>query len=261
MFRPDITDRDRRHLRIRTLPPGPPGGHPGCARVTRNRGPGAATIDVSLETGCGKSTILSRTSAHGHVVFAYDDRDQPNSSVHYYSDCPLFRKDTTTLVSGATQLTLPKYVSIGQWMSHCSMVPMAIPFRNSSITTCIRTYDRAPCSSSTTSTFRRFTGCINSCQKMRCLTWCTSSGRPLFSAALRHRSSRRSETGGSFRRTTSDVFRSIAASAVPHGRPDGSDAGAGAERERGQISRPFGENSKPSASRRSGGGMLPMNAD
>jgi hypothetical protein len=69
-----------------------------------------ATIDASLETGCGKSTILLSNLSARHVVFAYDDRDQPNSSVHYYSDCPLFRKDTTTLVSGATQLTLPRYV-------------------------------------------------------------------------------------------------------------------------------------------------------
>jgi hypothetical protein len=68
------------------------------------------TVNWSMETGCGKSTILLSNLSSRHVVFAYDDSEHPNSSIHYYSECPLFRQDTTTLVPGATQLTLPRYV-------------------------------------------------------------------------------------------------------------------------------------------------------
>jgi predicted O-methyltransferase YrrM len=67
------------------------------------------TVNWSMETGCGKSTILLSNLSSRHVVFAYNDREHLNSSIQYYSDCPLFREDTTTLVPGATQLTLPQY--------------------------------------------------------------------------------------------------------------------------------------------------------
>jgi hypothetical protein len=63
----------------------------------------------SMETGCGKTTILlSNLSAHHHT-FAYDDRDQDNSSVAYYVDCPLHRAERTTAIFGPTQQTLPEF--------------------------------------------------------------------------------------------------------------------------------------------------------
>jgi len=68
-----------------------------------------STLNWSMETGCGKTTILlSNLSAHHHV-FAYDDRTEARSSIRYYEDCPLFRRDRTTEVLGATQVTLPAF--------------------------------------------------------------------------------------------------------------------------------------------------------
>jgi len=67
------------------------------------------TVNWSMETGCGKTTILlSNLSAHHHV-FAFDDRAEERSSIRYYEDCPLFKRECTTEVLGATQLTLPVY--------------------------------------------------------------------------------------------------------------------------------------------------------
>jgi hypothetical protein len=66
-------------------------------------------MDLSMETGCGKTTILlSNLSAH-HYTFAYDDRAYENSSVAYYSNCPLYRAERTTEVFGPTQQTLPTF--------------------------------------------------------------------------------------------------------------------------------------------------------
>jgi hypothetical protein len=68
-----------------------------------------SNLQWSMETGCGKTTILlSNLSAHHHV-FAYDDRAEARSSIRYYEDCPIFRPDRITEVLGATQLTLPVY--------------------------------------------------------------------------------------------------------------------------------------------------------
>jgi Methyltransferase domain len=68
-----------------------------------------STINWSMETGCGKTTILlSNLSAHHHV-FAFDDRAEERSSIRYYEDCPIFKRERTTEVLGATQLTLPVY--------------------------------------------------------------------------------------------------------------------------------------------------------
>jgi len=68
-----------------------------------------SSIEWSMETGCGKSTILLSNLSARHVVFAYDDRNHANSSVHYYANCPIFKAEATTLVAGATQLTLPRF--------------------------------------------------------------------------------------------------------------------------------------------------------
>jgi methyltransferase family protein len=66
-------------------------------------------LNWSMETGCGKTTILlSNLSAH-HYTFAYDDREHDNSSVAYYSNCPVYRPERTTAVFGPTQTTLPAF--------------------------------------------------------------------------------------------------------------------------------------------------------
>jgi SAM-dependent methyltransferase len=64
---------------------------------------------VSLETGCGKSTVMFSNLASQHYVFAYDDRDAPDSSVKMVQSDPEFRAETTTFVYGPTQRTLPRY--------------------------------------------------------------------------------------------------------------------------------------------------------
>jgi len=67
------------------------------------------TIDWSMETGCGKTTILlSNLSAHHHV-FTFDDRAEERSSIRYYENCSFFRRERTIEILGATQLTLPVY--------------------------------------------------------------------------------------------------------------------------------------------------------
>lgn len=63
----------------------------------------------SMETGCGKTTILLSNISDCHVVFALDDSAEENSSVRFYRDCPFFRAETTRLVAGPTQLTLPQF--------------------------------------------------------------------------------------------------------------------------------------------------------
>lgn len=68
-----------------------------------------ASIQWSMETGCGKTTILLSNLSAQHHVFAFDDRGEERSSIRYYEDCPLFRRDRTVEIPGATQLTLPVY--------------------------------------------------------------------------------------------------------------------------------------------------------
>jgi hypothetical protein len=68
-----------------------------------------STINWSMETGCGKTTVLLSNLSARHHVFAYDDRDESQSSVNYYEQCPLFRPDRTATIFGATQLTLPAF--------------------------------------------------------------------------------------------------------------------------------------------------------
>jgi hypothetical protein len=68
-----------------------------------------STVNWSMETGCGKTTILLSNLSAQHHVFAFDDRAEERSSIRYYEDCPLFKRERTTEILGATQLTLPVY--------------------------------------------------------------------------------------------------------------------------------------------------------
>jgi predicted O-methyltransferase YrrM len=66
-------------------------------------------IERSLETGCGKSTILLSNRSREHLVFTVDDRAFDDGSVGYVESCPLFRSETTRMIFGPTQRTVPRY--------------------------------------------------------------------------------------------------------------------------------------------------------
>jgi hypothetical protein len=67
------------------------------------------TIDHSMETGCGLTTVLMSNISQRHIVFAYDDRNHSESSVLFALQSPLFRTDRVETVFGPTQQTLPAY--------------------------------------------------------------------------------------------------------------------------------------------------------
>jgi hypothetical protein len=61
----------------------------------------------TVETGCGKSTILLSNISARHVTFCLDDRNNgKKSSVSYFLDCPY--TGPVHPVYGPTQLTLPR---------------------------------------------------------------------------------------------------------------------------------------------------------
>lgn len=66
----------------------------------------------TMETGCGRSTILlSNISAH-HLVFTFAASDThfgPDDSYGRVSSSPLFRADTTQFILGPTQRTVPQF--------------------------------------------------------------------------------------------------------------------------------------------------------
>lgn len=64
----------------------------------------------TLETGCGKSTIMFSNLALKHYVFAYDDRQSEGSSVLMVQNDKEFRQDHTIFVYGPTQQTLRSFL-------------------------------------------------------------------------------------------------------------------------------------------------------
>ena len=62
---------------------------------------------VSLETGCGKSTIMFSNLSKQHFVFVYDDRNMLDSSVGMVQSDIDFKSDAVTFFYGPTQKTLP----------------------------------------------------------------------------------------------------------------------------------------------------------
>ncbi|MBK8455891.1 MAG: class I SAM-dependent methyltransferase [Phyllobacteriaceae bacterium] len=64
---------------------------------------------TTLETGCGKSSIMFSHMARRHFVFAYDDRGADGSSVDLVQQDPEFKTETTTWIFGPTQKTLPTF--------------------------------------------------------------------------------------------------------------------------------------------------------
>jgi len=77
-------------------------------RIIETMLPGA--VQTSAETGCGKSTILMSNISSNHTVFCLDDRDQRDqSSVNFFTECPLTRTERVQTVFGPTQVTLPAF--------------------------------------------------------------------------------------------------------------------------------------------------------
>jgi predicted O-methyltransferase YrrM len=69
-----------------------------------------ADIQNTVETGCGKSTIMFSNVSPHHTVFTLDDRNHgDNSSINFYETCELTKLDRVHVVFGPTQLTLPAY--------------------------------------------------------------------------------------------------------------------------------------------------------
>lgn len=67
-------------------------------------------LGVTLETGCGKSTVLLSQLSTRHYVFTVDDSIEEGSSVRYFQGAPGFRPESTHCIFGPTQRTLPAFV-------------------------------------------------------------------------------------------------------------------------------------------------------
>jgi predicted O-methyltransferase YrrM len=67
-----------------------------------------ASMEKTVETGCGKSTILFSNISQAHHVYCVDDREDSQSSVRYFQTHPLTRLERVSCVFGPSQLTLPR---------------------------------------------------------------------------------------------------------------------------------------------------------
>ena len=66
-------------------------------------------VENSAETGCGKSTILFSNISNNHTVFTVDDSEYENSSIKFFTECPLTNMHKIKTVFGSTQQTLKEY--------------------------------------------------------------------------------------------------------------------------------------------------------
>ena len=74
------------------------------------------SVERSLETGCGKTSVIFSNIADQHTIFAYDDRDLgERSSVRLYESHPMTQRDRIQFVPGPTQQTLPNYAHEAQY--------------------------------------------------------------------------------------------------------------------------------------------------
>lgn len=82
----------------------------------------------TMETGCGKSTILFSNISENHLVFCLDDRERTRSSVNYFQKCPITKNERLTLFFGPTQKTLPSHAFDG--LLDCALIdgPHGYPF-------------------------------------------------------------------------------------------------------------------------------------
>ncbi|WP_270935810.1 class I SAM-dependent methyltransferase [Falsiroseomonas oryzae] len=90
----------------------PAGHHAGSLAVSTVRRMAEICGDghsLTMETGCGKSTILFSNLSQRHLVFTFDDRAVPDSSVAYYQGCPVTRLNRVEPHFGPTQMTVPRH--------------------------------------------------------------------------------------------------------------------------------------------------------
>jgi len=69
---------------------------------------------LSVETGCGKSTVLLSNLSERHLCFTLDDTvwyppGDIRASLTFVRRCPSFRSDRTQFILGPTQRTVPTY--------------------------------------------------------------------------------------------------------------------------------------------------------
>ena len=86
-------------------------------------------MNLTAETGCGKSTILFSNLSLQNLVFSFDDLSLGHqSSVAFYRDCPVTRLSTVTEIFGPTQRTLPSFAGHGEY--DCVLIdgPHGYPF-------------------------------------------------------------------------------------------------------------------------------------
>jgi len=65
------------------------------------------TVELSLETGVGKSTVIFSNFSKTHFVFTLDEAGHPDGYMHFVKYNPLFVADRCTFILGPTQQTLP----------------------------------------------------------------------------------------------------------------------------------------------------------
>jgi len=83
----------------------------------------------TVETGCGRSTIVFSNLVTDHTVFCLDDGEYgEDSSVQYFKQSGLTINDNVTCVFGPTQRTLSAYEHAGQY--DCVLIdgPHGYPF-------------------------------------------------------------------------------------------------------------------------------------
>jgi predicted O-methyltransferase YrrM len=85
-------------------------------------------INTSLETGCGKSTILFSNILKKHFVFTIDDRHTSNSSINFFQHSPLTQNYRIVLIPGPTQITLPHHTHEADYDFVFLDGPHAFPF-------------------------------------------------------------------------------------------------------------------------------------
>ncbi len=73
-------------------------------------------VSASAETGCGKTTIILSNISENHHFFALDDRNAGvDSSILFFENCPITRRESIRYHLGATQEILRNYKHDGQY--------------------------------------------------------------------------------------------------------------------------------------------------
>lgn len=102
-----IVDRIEAHFR--GAPRGAAGNAPLFVLRLLERLVAGRDIGLSVETGCGVSTVLMSAVSARHLVFAEDDRASPTSGLLAARGCPIARPDRIEFIHGDVAQTLPRH--------------------------------------------------------------------------------------------------------------------------------------------------------